>query len=548
MELSDYILDDILSWAQKLYEGMDGEINDEYDIEICGHRFHYLVVKSCQPTSSYCKDVRFKEIVSPISIKDKFDFACKMAKELGAHAAPYIDLNCVSPEKYAKYGIESATFNKTQSKYFLCEDGDEISSVRNKYIVMLSDKMTCGNQGDSIIIRIPKNELLTAIEYFSLYHIQLSYIKIIMDMLNDQKNSLTALQSAEAEAYLQEKTVIYVEDIPAAMEHGEAHNLIYHVFPLCFPVPKLSVEISDPGVARFENGKIYAQNKGQAEVIILDNDKREHYRKKISVSKHTYIENITIIAPVTELQINETATFRCVFTPANADDVDEVKYKVSNENVIVISSREEIFAVGDGKATLTVTAKNISKSIEFQVIPKLRDIEIYPQSLDMRSSSTAELRFSTVPSNVAPQPSVSWTVSDKDYLRIVEASGNSCRLNCYGVGVSDLTVTCSVDDTNIRKTIVVATGRKKGFCYVATAVYGSYDCPEVRVLRRFRDQSLGKTWYGREFIAVYYAASPIAIKLFGKTKWFNCLWKNQLDKLVEKLKTKGYTDEIYFDQ
>ena len=29
--------------------------------------------------------------------------------------------------------------------------------------------------------------------------------------------------------------------------------------------------------------------------------------------------------------------------------------------------------------------------------------------------------------------------------------------------------------------------RKNNGCYVATCVYGSYDCPEVWVLRRFRD-------------------------------------------------------------
>lgn len=34
-------------------------------------------------------------------------------------------------------------------------------------------------------------------------------------------------------------------------------------------------------------------------------------------------------------------------------------------------------------------------------------------------------------------------------------------------------------------------------CYVATAVYGSYDCPEVWTLRRFRDFALDETWYGR---------------------------------------------------
>ncbi len=32
-------------------------------------------------------------------------------------------------------------------------------------------------------------------------------------------------------------------------------------------------------------------------------------------------------------------------------------------------------------------------------------------------------------------------------------------------------------------------GKKNG-CYIATCVYGSYDCPEVWTLRRFRDDVL----------------------------------------------------------
>lgn len=42
-----------------------------------------------------------------------------------------------------------------------------------------------------------------------------------------------------------------------------------------------------------------------------------------------------------------------------------------------------------------------------------------------------------------------------------------------------------------------------GGCYVATAVYGSYDCPQVWTLRRFRDYTLAETWYGRAFICVF---------------------------------------------
>lgn len=59
-----------------------------------------------------------------------------------------------------------------------------------------------------------------------------------------------------------------------------------------------------------------------------------------------------------------------------------------------------------------------------------------------------------------------------------------------------------------------------GPCYVATAVYGSYDCPQVWTLRRYRDYTLAETWYGRAFIRTYYAISPTLVKWFGHTEWF----------------------------
>lgn len=84
-------------------------------------------------------------------------------------------------------------------------------------------------------------------------------------------------------------------------------------------------------------------------------------------------------------------------------------------------------------------------------------------------------------------------------------------------------------------------------CYVATAVYGSYDCPEVWTLRRFRDYSLTKTWYGRTFIKIYYTVSPLLVKHFGNAEWFQHFWKAKLDKLVFRLKNKGFEDKPYND-
>ncbi len=94
----------------------------------------------------------------------------------------------------------------------------------------------------------------------------------------------------------------------------------------------------------------------------------------------------------------------------------------------------------------------------------------------------------------------------------------------------------------------VLTTPASGGCYVATAVYGSYDCPQVWTLRRFRDYTLAETWYGRAFIRTYYAISPTLVKWFGHTEWFKKMWKGKLDRMVANLNAEGVEDTPYEDR
>lgn len=89
---------------------------------------------------------------------------------------------------------------------------------------------------------------------------------------------------------------------------------------------------------------------------------------------------------------------------------------------------------------------------------------------------------------------------------------------------------------------------QSGGCYVATAVYGSYDCPQVWTLRRYRDYTLAETWYGRAFIRAYYAISPTLVKWFGHTEWFKKMWKGKLDRMVADLNAQGVMNTPYEDR
>ena len=81
--------------------------------------------------------------------------------------------------------------------------------------------------------------------------------------------------------------------------------------------------------------------------------------------------------------------------------------------------------------------------------------------------------------------------------------------------------------------------QESGSCYVATCAYGSYDCPEVQILRRFRDDTLKNIWFGRLFVCVYYAISPPIVHTFGNKVWFNRLCKSMLNKIITGLQKIG---------
>lgn len=80
--------------------------------------------------------------------------------------------------------------------------------------------------------------------------------------------------------------------------------------------------------------------------------------------------------------------------------------------------------------------------------------------------------------------------------------------------------------------------KKKEGCYIATAIYGSYDAPEVITLRQFHDETLKKPFFGRMFIKVYYTLSPPVAEKLKNAHRVNTFVRSILDKWVVHLNSK----------
>ncbi len=72
-------------------------------------------------------------------------------------------------------------------------------------------------------------------------------------------------------------------------------------------------------------------------------------------------------------------------------------------------------------------------------------------------------------------------------------------------------------------------------CYIATMAYGSYEHPQVLILRKFRDDVLLSSFIGKLFVMVYYSISPKFVIVLKNQITINRILRKILDKLIENI-------------
>jgi len=74
-----------------------------------------------------------------------------------------------------------------------------------------------------------------------------------------------------------------------------------------------------------------------------------------------------------------------------------------------------------------------------------------------------------------------------------------------------------------------------GNCFIASAVYGDTDMPQVVALRHYRDNHLMQHFIGRTFVAMYYKVSPPIAKVIRRYSSLRRPLRRCLDAIVRRL-------------
>jgi len=94
----------------------------------------------------------------------------------------------------------------------------------------------------------------------------------------------------------------------------------------------------------------------------------------------------------------------------------------------------------------------------------------------------------------------------------------------------------SSSSTSTHRPTTSSSSSSSGGCYIATMAYGSYEHPQVMILRQFRDDILYKYIFGRWFIKFYYHYSPKLVKLLKNKQFVNKSIRSMLNQFIKVIK------------
>lgn len=153
-------------------------------------------------------------------------------------------------------------------------------------------------------------------------------------------------------------------------------------------------------------------------------------------------------------------------------------------------------------------------------------------------SNGDKVSFDSKPGNKGPR---AFNVSIVSKATQASSRHNDDRINCPSCGkkIVPRMITYRGEPEKSVCPYCAATVKKFSSCFIATAVYGDPSCPEVRELRRFRDERLLPNPFGKAFVAFYYFLSPPVAGWLENKRKLSAILKSGLNIIVQHITSKG---------
>lgn len=421
-ELSTTLNRPFLESFTKIISGLDNEVFDDYDIDFFGTAFQYKLLMNYSEKSEFCKEIRFNDIESLLSKE-------ALLKRL-AFISSQNNISIEKPSTIRFYNPSNIAL--PQSDAFICVDSpsadigifntiNEIPSTI-RIPVIVSDAIADQNLAGRTFLFIPENDLDDFWEYIELEYVIRPSITEYMTAL--RYAPLSPLQKVELESIKNNKPEYYIGDFPATLDQGQSAKIEF----VSFPPESFLIKSENPTIISCNENTLVANASGITNILILTQKDQTVAQKQISVISHHYVEEIRLIPHFEYLKRNEKNKIDVIITPLNAEDANQLVWNNSNPNVVQVDENGNVYAIGVGKATITVSGHSTHATLIVEVKPALQGLRFTQQSVRIKSGETVIIDCEVNPPD-APAENLNWELDNKTIASINPSkNGRRCQV------------------------------------------------------------------------------------------------------------------------
>lgn len=540
-ELNNYMKEPFLSWASKLLDAAEREINDDYCLEVISESFEALFLEGMQNDFDSCKEYKTSSFQVNTSTSERFDLIRKLASKytvnysLDMYRLPvYADVQLsLDASMVEPVTIEEAKLIVTKDKEITAQLG---AALEGSIIVLISDKnVVSAIENQKYIWEICESDLDKVINCIIDRFVKTPAIvklsellRNVMDTMNDEDKKALNLVT-EIDPFLS------ISDL-SEIEVGKTVILGVEMIPEGTEIPNLRILSQNDSIVSIEGLSITALMPGATNIDIYRAEENIPFaRKCVKTYQDNFVKKIELSLSAGKMGIGRKQEVSIALIPEDAEDVNTVKWSVDNTDVIKVSQDGVVTALKDGVATITATTTKATSSVSVKVLPNISNIVANVTQSNLYVGQTQPISVSVEPKNCYDS-SYEWKSSDKsvaivdkldDGQTVIRATGiGNCTLTCVAKeGVCSTTCDVLVESTfkkreNAHKMLSL-TAVLTVACIFCAALSASFLCVPVAIATVVCGiLAIGRNKSDRFWAFILMAAAVLtALEAMGITNW-----------------------------
>ena len=471
-ELAKYLKEPFYTWCDKILGAISRELNDEFNITVISRWAEAYLLKGLAKDYKECIKFKHKNLIIDMPITDRFKKLSNIYKsnkiDLNGKFFPinifvsnnFIDdvinnhfrkSNIFKEEqsnvfKVLDYPVCDINFNVKEYKKESFKDvTDDINFIIAKsnedakliyedikndnvftFILVVNDDFGVYKFNNVFICEYENNGLInTLLELVELRWITPFYNNLLSNIKekihSDNIDSLTELKILSSSDYF--LSVSFNKQ----MEVNTFAPLIIKSYPENVELPKLNFKFSKEKIVSCDGKNILALAVGEVDVEVYIQGSLEPISKfHISVMQTNKIKKIELDKESYVMGIKDILKLSYKFWPENADNQSELKWTSTDTTVASVDENGNVVALNPGTCYIKISTEDISESCLISVKPKISNINISKQDINLYIGETTELNVEFSPKDVINNE-ILWETSDKNVAifenGIIKATG-----------------------------------------------------------------------------------------------------------------------------